>query len=88
MKNIFIYVVCGDREHIETLHFSLKYLKHFSKNEILVITDSSRNEIPIEYEKIVDVKTPLEFNNHQASIYLKTGIFKFVPNIFFETLIN
>ena len=79
MKNIFIYVVCGDREHIETLHFSLKYLKHFSKNEILVITDSSRNEIPIEYEKIVDVKTPLEFNNHQASIYLKTGIFKFVP---------
>lgn len=79
MKNIFIFVVCGDKEHIETLHFSLKYLTLFSKNDILVLTDSSRNVIPIKHEKVVDVKTPIEFNNHQASIYLKTGIFKFVP---------
>lgn len=78
-KNCFIFVVCGAREHIDTLHFSLEYLKKYSKNEIWILTDSMRNEIPIIHNKIVDVKTPKEFNHHQASIYLKTGIHKFIP---------
>lgn len=79
MKNIFVFVVCGAQEHIDTLHFSLDYLKKYSKNEILIITDSSRNEIGIEHESIIDIETPAHFNNHQASIYLKTGIHKFLP---------
>jgi hypothetical protein len=79
MKNIFIFVVCGAREHIETLHFSLPYLRKFSKNEIWVLTDSSRNEVPVEHEHIIDISTPEHFDNHQASIYLKTGIYQFVP---------
>ncbi|MDD2635769.1 MAG: hypothetical protein PHW82_09750 [Bacteroidales bacterium] len=74
--NKFIFVVTGGKEHIEELNFSLKFLRHFSKNEIIVITDSKRNEIKIEHESIIDVKTPTEFNNHQASIFLKTGIHK------------
>lgn len=79
MKNIFIFVVCGSREHLDTLHFSLSFLKKYSKNEIWVLTDSSRNEIPVEHENIIDIKTPKHFDNHQASIYLKTGIYQFVP---------
>ncbi len=79
MKNVFIFVVCGAREHIDTLHFSLPYLKKLSKNEIWVLTDSSRNEIPVEHEHIIDIKTPEHFDHHQASIYLKTGIYQFVP---------
>lgn len=78
-QNIFVFVVCGAQEHIDTLHFSLKALKHYSKNRIIVLTDSSRNEIPIEHNDIIDIKTPTEFDHHQASIYLKTGIYKFVP---------
>jgi len=79
-KHIFIFVVFGTREHIETLHFSFKHLESFSKNKILVLTDTSRNELPIKDNiKIIDVKTPVEYTNHQASIYLKTGIFKFLP---------
>jgi len=81
-KNKFVFVVCGAREHIETLHFSLRYLQHFSKNEIIVVTDSSRNEITVEFKNIMDVKTPENFNNHQASIYLKTGLHKFLPKGF------
>jgi hypothetical protein len=78
-KNCFVFVVCGAQEHIDTLHFSLTYLKRFSKHEIFVLTDSSRNEIPIIHDTIIDVQTPSAFNHHQASIYLKTGIFQFVP---------
>lgn len=78
-KNIFIFVVCGAKEHIDTLHFSLKYLQKYSKNEIWVLTDSTRNEIAIQHDKIIDVKTPDDYDNHQASIYLKTGIYQFVP---------
>ncbi|HLS71151.1 MAG TPA: hypothetical protein VK027_05780 [Chitinophagaceae bacterium] len=78
-QSIFIFVVCGAREHIDTLHFSLKYLKKFSKYPIWILTDSSRNEIPIVHDTIIDIKTPKDFDHHQASIYLKTGIHQFVP---------
>lgn len=80
--NKFVFVVCGTREHLDTLHFSLRYLRHFSKNEIVVVTDSARNEIPVEHDKVVDVKTPEHFNHHQASIYLKVGLNKFLPKGF------
>lgn len=75
----FVFVVCGDKDHIDTLHFSLKYLQHFSKYEVLVVTDPARNEIPVVYHNTINVKTPEYFNNHQASIYLKVGLNKFLP---------
>ena len=78
-QNKFVFVACGAKEHIDTLHFSIRYLQHFSKNEIIVVTDSSRNEIPIAYKNVVDAKAPENFTNHQASIYLKTGLHKFLP---------
>lgn len=78
----FVFVVCGAREHIDTLHFSLPYLRHFSSKEIIVVTDSRRNEIPVDYDNVVDVETPAHFDNHQASIYLKVGLNKFLPKGF------
>lgn len=79
MIGTFVFAVCGKSEHIDTLHFSLEKLKKFSKSKIIVVTDSSRNEKPILVDSLIDVKTPLEFDNHQASIYLKTGLYKFLP---------
>jgi hypothetical protein len=78
-KNIFVFVVCGASEHIDTLQFSLKFLNKFSKKEIYVVTDSKRNEVPVVFDKVIDIQTPSEFTNHQASIYLKTGLHKFLP---------
>jgi len=77
-KNIFVYVACGGDEHIDTLNFSIKYLRTFSANPILVVTDTSRNKKTIEHDNILDIKTPEAYNHHQASIYLKTGLYKFV----------
>jgi hypothetical protein len=81
-EGIFVFVVCGDKEHIDTLNYSLKALKKFSKNEIFVLTDISRNASAIEHSNIVDVKTPEKYNHHQASIFLKTSIHRYFPKGF------
>ena len=78
-KNTFVFVVCGAREHVETLHFSLAALRQFSEAGIVVVTDQSRNEIEVVHDNIINIQTPVHFNHHQASIYLKTGLHKFLP---------
>jgi hypothetical protein len=82
IKGIFVFVVCGSREHIDTLHFSLVALKRFSDNRIIIVTDAARNEIPIIHDDVIQIQTPQEYNHHQASIYLKTGLYRFLPKGF------
>ena len=77
-KKIFVFTVCGENKHIHTLNFVLPYIRHFTKNEVLVVTDLKRNNIPIDHDQILDIATPKRFNHHQASIYLKTGLFKII----------
>ena len=79
MSNTFVFVVCGEQEHIDTLNCSLLSLKKKSTSVIVVLTDTSRNSAEINHDNIIDVKTPQELNHHQASIYLKTGIYQFLP---------
>jgi len=78
-NNSFVFVTCGVKEHIQTLNLSLRYLDAFSSCKIIVITDSSRNEISIVHDEIIDIKTPTSLNHHQASIYLKTRLHKILP---------
>jgi hypothetical protein len=78
-ENKYVFVVCGARHHIDTLHFSLAALRQFTSNEILVITDKVRNEIPVLHQQVLNIATPAHFDHHQASIYLKTGLHKFLP---------
>ncbi|HLP50937.1 MAG TPA: hypothetical protein VK154_08635 [Chitinophagales bacterium] len=77
--NVFVFVVCGAQMHIDTLHLSLKALLKYTANKVWVLTDSSRNETPVTHTHVIDIKTPDEFNHHQASIFLKTGIHNFLP---------
>lgn len=76
--NYFVYVVCGGKEYISELNYSLKFLRHYSKYPVVVLTDSSRNEIPIEHDVIIDVKTPETYQNHQAHLFLETQLPHFV----------
>lgn len=75
----FVFVVCGGREHIDTLHFSLRALKRFTVHPITVVTDSRRNEIPVVYDSVIDVPTPEQLDHHQASIWLKTSLHRILP---------
>ncbi len=77
-ENGFVYVVCGGDKHINTLNTSIKYLKRFSKNKIIVITDSSRNQIKIAHDLIIDIKTDSKYTHHQAAIFLKTSVHKYL----------
>lgn len=76
----FVFAVCGAAEHIETLNFSIVPLLKRTKYKVYVVTDLSRNEGTIKCDNIIDVKTPEDFNNHQASIFLKTSLHKFLPS--------
>ncbi len=69
--NAFVYAVTGNA-HIEQVNRSLRFLKHFSRQEIVVV--ASRSDLPIGHDQIVRAEVPEEFNNHQASILLKTGL--------------
>ena len=76
-----MFVVCGAKEHLDTLNFSLRALKRFSHFSILVVTDLKRNEVAIDHpsDQIIDIRVTESYNHHQASIYLKTGLHKFLP---------
>lgn len=76
---IFVFVVCGADEHIDALHFSIKALQTHSSKKIIVVTDSHRNEKPITFPNVIDFKTPEIYNNHQASIFLKTNLHRILP---------
>lgn len=78
-NHCFVFVVCGSDEHIDTLHYSLTALQRHSRADITVVTDSRRNHKTIRWPHVVDVATPPHLNHHQASIFLKTGVHRFVP---------
>jgi hypothetical protein len=80
VERCFVFVVCGSKEHIDTLHFSLKALKRFTKYPVIVVTDSRRNEIPVIHDEVLDIETPSTFNHHQASIWLKTSLHRILPS--------
>jgi glycosyltransferase involved in cell wall biosynthesis len=75
----FVYAVCGKATHIKTIHRSLEYLSPRTELPIIVVTDSRRNEIPVEHANVIDVATPGNFDHHQASIFLKTSLHRILP---------
>jgi hypothetical protein len=75
----YVFVVCGDSEHLDTLNYSLTALKRFSSKNIFIITDLSRNDKDINHTNIIDIRTPESLDNHQASIFLKTSLHKYLP---------
>jgi hypothetical protein len=75
---MWLFVVCGAEEHIQTLNFSLRALKQRTRLPIRVITDMARNGATIEHDDVVDVPIDPRYNHHQASILLKTGLYRYV----------
>lgn len=79
MKCSYVFAVCGDKEHIDTLNYSLSFLKKRTQLPIVVVTDLARNSGEITHDTIVDVKTDEKLTNHQAAIFLKTSLHTILP---------
>lgn len=78
----WVFVVCGPEFHVRTLETSVRHLRPLTHLEIWVVTDRARNVRPIHVEgidRVVEVTTPPHFDDHQASIWLKTGLHRHLP---------
>ncbi|WP_263374472.1 glycosyltransferase family protein [Granulicella aggregans] len=73
--NVFAYAVTGNT-HIDQVNTSLRFLKRFTRQEVVVV--AARYDNTIEHDQVIRVDVPEEFDNHQASIVLKTGLHRIV----------
>jgi hypothetical protein len=71
MERVFVFVAVGDA-HVRIANIALRYLKHFTRSEIVVIKSRSASEV--NHDQVIDVQLPHHFNNHQGSIFLKTNL--------------
>jgi hypothetical protein len=69
--NVFVYAVTGNA-HIEQVNRSLRFLKHFTRQQIVVL--AARHDLPVDHDQVIEAQFPAELDDHQASILLKTGL--------------
>ena len=72
-KDAFVFVVCGER-HAARLNTSLKFLKKFSRRDIIVV--KNRASLKLDCDQVITPKVPAGLDHHQASIFLKTSLHK------------
>ncbi|WP_421121251.1 methyltransferase domain-containing protein [Aquihabitans daechungensis] len=78
----WVFVACGDDMHLVTLAVATEHLAALSSLEIWVVTDTTRNRLPVDeahVDRVVDVRAPEDLDHHQASIWLKTGLGELLP---------
>lgn len=68
---LFAHVVAGDSQ-VERVNHSLRFLKQFVRCDIVVV--ASRCTKPIDHDQVLRPSVDGCFNDHQASILLKTSI--------------
>jgi glycosyltransferase involved in cell wall biosynthesis len=70
-KDAFVFVVCGER-HAARLNLSLKFLKKFSRRDIIVVKNGAG--LKLDCDQVIAPKVPAGLSPHQASIFLKTSL--------------
>ncbi len=75
----FVFVVCGAEDHLQTLRFSYVHLAKRTKFPIYIVTDLARNDSTLDFDGVINIETPKHLNHHQASIFLKTSLHRYLP---------
>jgi hypothetical protein len=76
----YVFVVCGSKEHLDTLALSHSVLAKKTRYPIYVVTSQSRNAYPIDYPNLIDVNIPETYSDpHRSSIWLKTSLHTILP---------
>lgn len=69
----FVFAVIGE-EHVTALQTPLRFLRHFSTSEIVVVQGRSAHKAT--GARVIEISPPAALNNHQAALWLKTGLHK------------
>lgn len=77
-RSAFVFAVVGDK-HVAAASIAINFLKQFSKADIAVVL--ARSEIMPAHDQVVRAEVPDHLNDHQASIYLKTRLYKYVAEL-------
>jgi hypothetical protein len=73
MQRVFVFVAVGDA-HVRVANIALRYLKHFTRSEIVVV--KSRSACEVNHDEVIEAQLPPHLDNHQGSIFLKTNLLK------------
>jgi glycosyltransferase involved in cell wall biosynthesis len=73
-KNAFIFVVCGSR-HVVRLGTAIRFLRKFSSRPVFVVSSS---RISVDCDQLITAPVPKHFDDHRASIFLKTSLHRLV----------
>jgi hypothetical protein len=73
--HLFVYSVCGDA-HAERVNISLRFLKRFTRQDILVV--AARSSAQIHHDQVMRLEPAAEYDNGQASILLKTNLHRLI----------
>jgi hypothetical protein len=74
-RHAFVFSVVGDR-HVGFANLALSFLKRVSRRDIVVVR--ARSSRMVAHDQVVDVAPPVEYDDHQASILLKTDLLNLV----------
>lgn len=74
-QSAFVFSVVGDR-HVGFANQALSFLKRVSRQDIVVVR--ARSAGAVAHDQVVDAVLPLEYDDHQASILLKTDLLRLV----------
>jgi hypothetical protein len=77
IKNLFVYAVAGEA-HIALVNTSLRFLKHFSRHDILVVV--SGRDGRVDHDQVIRLPSSEAHDDHQASILIKTSLHRIVGN--------
>lgn len=76
--DLFVYAVCGDA-HAERVNISLRFLKHFTRKDVLVV--AARSAAPIHHDQVIRHEPGREYDNRQAGILLKTNLHRLISGV-------
>jgi hypothetical protein len=77
-KSMFVLAVVGTR-HVGLAATTLRFLKMFTRKDILVV--QSRSAMRATHDQVLSVDLPAELDDHQASIALKTDLLRHVGGL-------
>jgi len=74
-SRLFVYSICGEA-HSRLVNLSLRFLKRFTRHDVLVVT--ARSTSPIDHDQVLRLEAGGEYDDRRASILIKTNLHRLI----------